>query len=105
MGDDHWDTGAMDIQRIAQHAAYLIGGMLEPPQKKRDNVPDAILHDKVADRYVGIYPNGNLRYMFWSEVVTFTDPAQNPTQPRRGNISLDEIAWCEKYGLLGKPTA
>lgn len=104
MGDDHWDTGAMDIQRISQHAAYLIGALLDPtpkPIKKRDNVPDAILHDKTADRYIGIYPNGNLRYMFWSEVVVFTDP-KNATQPLRGNISAEEIAWCEKFNLLGK---
>lgn len=34
MGDDHWDTGAMDIWRISQHAALLIAGLLEEKEIK-----------------------------------------------------------------------
>lgn len=29
MGDDHWDTGALDTPRIAQHAALIIAGGLD----------------------------------------------------------------------------
>jgi hypothetical protein len=29
-GNDHWDPGAMNLQRIAQHAALIVGGMLSP---------------------------------------------------------------------------
>lgn len=42
MGDDHWDTGAMDIWRISQHASYLIAGLLaeeEPPTQEIKPMP------------------------------------------------------------------
>lgn len=42
MGDDHWDTGAMDIWRISQHASYLIAGLLaeeEIPTQEIKPVP------------------------------------------------------------------
>lgn len=40
--NDHWDPGAMDVQRIAAHAALVIGGLLEevPPKFSSVSIPD-----------------------------------------------------------------
>ena len=98
MGDDHWDTGAMDIQRIAQHAALIIGAMLEPnkPTIERSNlVPDMILHNKTSDAYIGIYSSGYLRYMAWPEVVVARSATNKPLE---GNI---EDTWVQYYKGAG----
>lgn len=72
MGDDHWDTGAMDLQRIAQHAAYLVGGLLEEAtQKEEDEMPDAIFYDTTA--YYGCFRSGVVRELCWTEVVLWRD--------------------------------
>lgn len=59
MGDDHWDTGAMDIWRISQHAALLIAGLLEedkPPTQEIKPVPLYFLQVKnIANPYHGAY--------------------------------------------------
>lgn len=99
MGDDHWDTGAMDIQRISQHAAYIIGGMLEQQRQSKGNnlVPDMILHNKTTDAYIGCYNSGYVRYMTWSEVVT----ANNSTsKPLAGEIQDSEVKFFVEHGLL-----
>lgn len=65
MGDDHWDTGAMNIVWIAQHAALCIGAILEgqdpfPQPKEQENMPGSIL--QMSDRtIIGSFNNGTFR--------------------------------------------
>lgn len=64
MGDDHWDPGAMDLQRIAHHAALVIAGLLAPTQ---------LLEDDVA-RLVKT-PDGSV----WSTDGVVATPLDSPT--------------------------
>jgi len=68
MGDDHWDTGAMDIWRISQHAAYLIGNLLE----ERDIYMPALFLKDNDDTIWATFNRGYVRpvtlpeYEYWS---------------------------------------
>ena len=62
--NDHWDTGAMDIWQISQHAAYIIGGLL--PAEQDSTVP---LYFVVLDdgSFFAIYADGFTRSLPWDE--------------------------------------
>lgn len=93
MGDDHWDTGAMDIWRISQHAAYLIAGLLEqetPTQKEDKPVPLYFLQVLKGTIYA-IFEGGMYRDDYhWDEINTLithmgvkmfpVDTAPNPAR-------------------------
>lgn len=74
MGDDHWDTGAMDIVWIGTHAALCIGAILtgkDPfpqPTGDDDNMPDLILQDSEGTQF-GCFRSGSVRRMLGPEVA------------------------------------
>lgn len=92
MGDDHWDTGALDIWWIAEHAKLYIAGLLEP--QEIEIMPDYILHvgssNTIDGPWMGVYENGYTRAdLTWDEIqflvhimklpVCHSKDAPNPT--------------------------
>jgi hypothetical protein len=60
--NDHWDPGAMNVERIAQHAAYLIGSLLEQPAvtpEIGDSMPSLLcqMGQSVFGCFAGIWLN------------------------------------------------
>ena len=80
MGDDHWDTGAMDLWWIAEHASYLIAAELVeaglvPTQKEKLPMPEYLLHRHIpgtGGSYFAVYADGYVRTdLTWTEINYF----------------------------------
>lgn len=42
--NEHWDVGAMNMKRIAEHAAWIIGGMLQPVTPGGKDMADVLFN-------------------------------------------------------------
>jgi hypothetical protein len=94
--NDHWDPGAMDVARIAAHAAYIIGAMLDPAAI--DDTGD----DEVTKAYTA--PDGSLVLVSGLEYVAI-DPNRTPwPTAHKGLVDLAASGQLAKHGdELWKP--
>lgn len=90
MGDDHWDTGALDIWRIASHAGMLIAGLLDEAgysqqfkNQTEQEMPDLLYHIGKANTLEGtwypVYRDGRMRSdVQWDEINFYLTVAKIP---------------------------
>lgn len=96
MGDDHWDTGAMDIVWIANHAALCIGAILEgedPFPTKESKMP--VLVQTANGTIYAIYDDGKWVPIPGPVVDTYRELGAKITV-----LNQDWTQWSVNVGII-----
>lgn len=92
MGDDHWDTGALDIWYIAKHAKllFLIDKPAEPLLQEVNIMPDYFYQNTADGTIYAVFPGGEWDDRYgWDEINALLSTFPDKMKMLKGNGALN----------------